>query len=222
MGDNSAMTDHSGETPDSNSGGEAGSQSPYASDRRFSAQPGQFSGGQYQAGGYSSDSPYGGGFPDHSQTQPFGGYQTPEGYPGYGHPGHGYPDTQNPTTYPGPAYPGQGYTGAGYPGAGYPGPGYQHAGYPGPMYYDPDFEIARNAATTALILAIVGLFTLPFILGPLALWQAGKARQGRADATAGTVLGWITTVWGLLVLIPVTFVLITFLIGFFGAFSRHF
>lgn len=60
---------------------------------------------------------------------------------------------------------------------------------------------AQSWATPALVLGIVGLFTVPFILGPLALWQASKARRVGHDASAGWVLGWICTLWGAAVLL---------------------
>lgn len=68
---------------------------------------------------------------------------------------------------------------------------------------------AQSAATAALILGIVGLFTLPIILGPLALWQASKARRLGHEGGAGWVLGWICTLWGAaLFMLPVVFIVL--------------
>lgn len=77
----------------------------------------------------------------------------------------------------------------------------QHGGYlPGYGYpYPPVDPRAQSQATTALVLGIVGLVSmLGVILGPIALVQARKAREGGADATAGRVLGWIATIIGAL------------------------
>ena len=52
--------------------------------------------------------------------------------------------------------------------------------------------------TTALVLGIVGLFVLGIVLGPLAIWQAGKAERMGVKATAGKVLGWIALVGSVL------------------------
>lgn len=54
---------------------------------------------------------------------------------------------------------------------------------------------AREHANTALILGMVGLFVLGFILGPMAIWQAAKARSMGYDSAAPMVLGVVTTVW---------------------------
>lgn len=71
---------------------------------------------------------------------------------------------------------------------------------------------AQSAATAALVLAIVGFFTAPFILGPLAIWQAGRARSLGHDAGAGWALGWICTLWGIAVIaLPFLFFLLTVL-----------
>lgn len=56
---------------------------------------------------------------------------------------------------------------------------------------------AQSAATTSLVLAIIGFFTLPFILGPLAIWQSSKARRLGHAATPGRILGWVCTLWGI-------------------------
>lgn len=54
---------------------------------------------------------------------------------------------------------------------------------------------AREHANTALVLGIVGLFVFGFILGPMAIWQAAKARSMGYDSAAPMVLGVIATVW---------------------------
>lgn len=71
---------------------------------------------------------------------------------------------------------------------------------------------AQTSATAALILGGVGVFTLPIILGPLAIWQANRARAGGEPATAGLILGWITTIYGAFWVIVVPLGLISFLL----------
>lgn len=106
------------------------------------------------------------------------GYSAPEGYS----PHQGYPRTQGYSTA-------QGYSDT---------PGTDELNT-----WESQRELAnaQGNATTALVLGIIGLFTLPFILGPLALWQAGRARRRGVEATAGLALGWICTIWGGLVVI---------------------
>lgn len=152
--------------------------------------PRWYSGGNDDAagGGYrgnSGEQPNGGsaGY-DHSQTAAQAG--------GFGMGPAQYPPTQ-------------------YPPAGYPPQGYSPHEYapPGYGYYSPtpgsdelrrlSFEREQRAqqhATTAVVLGIIGLFTLPVILGPIAIWQASKARSLGHQATAGMVLGWVALVWG--------------------------
>lgn len=74
---------------------------------------------------------------------------------------------------------------------------------------------AQSAATVALVLSIIGFFTMPFILGPLAIWQASRARRLGHAATAGWALGWICTLWGVAVIaLPILFfLLVAFLAG---------
>lgn len=90
----------------------------------------------------------------------------------------------------------------------------QHGGYPREYGYPypPVDPRAQSQATTALVLGIVGLVSmLGVILGPIALVQAKKAREGGADATAGRVLGWIATIIGALsVLLIVGWVIFVF------------
>ncbi|GGG58358.1 hypothetical protein GCM10011374_21490 [Kocuria dechangensis] len=84
-------------------------------------------------------------------------------------------------------------------------PGHQGGmqGYPGGMQGYPG-GMQGNAAqgqkhkTTSIVLGVVGLFILGIVLGPLALWQAGKAERLGVKATAGKVLGWIAIVGSLI------------------------
>jgi uncharacterized Tic20 family protein len=62
-------------------------------------------------------------------------------------------------------------------------------------------EEGAKAAQLSLIFGIVGLFALGLVFGPLALIQARKAERHNTPATAGKVLGWISTIWGLLVIV---------------------
>lgn len=99
-----------------------------------------------------------------------------------------------------PGYGGAGYSSAGYAPASYTPPGY---GYYSPtpgtdaleeMRYQRE-EKARGHHTASVVLAIIGFFTLPILLGPLAIWQATKARNLGHPGVAGMVLGWIVVVW---------------------------
>lgn len=82
----------------------------------------------------------------------------------------------------------------------------QHPGYQG--YYGASPE-GQSAATTSLVLAIIGLFAFGIILGPLAIYFAGKAERLGVPATAGKVIGWIVTIlWG------VSILFILFAVGF--------
>lgn len=114
--------------------------------------------------------------------------------------------------------PPSGYAPSGYGYSQHPGDS-RHPGYPG---YSPtpgtdelnrihsmESAQAQSAATAALVLAIVGLFTVPFVMGPLAIWQASRARRLGHDAGPGWVLGWICTLWGLAVIaLPFLFFLL--------------
>ena len=105
-----------------------------------------------------------------------------------------------PAQHPSPGYSPQGYSAPGYSQPGYAPPGY---GYYSPTPGTDELEHwafqreqkARQHATSAVVLAIIGFFTLPIILGPLAIWQASKARSLGHRATAGLVLGWVVLVW---------------------------
>jgi hypothetical protein len=77
-------------------------------------------------------------------------------------------------------------------------PGYQGGmqGYPGGM--QGNAAQGQKHKTTSIVLGVVGLFILGIVLGPLALWQAGKAERLGVKATAGKVLGWIAIVGSLI------------------------
>ncbi len=125
--------------------------------------------------------------PGETGQQPPNPYE-PNQPPGYGQPPYGQP------TYSQPTY--------GQPTYGQPAYGYGQApGYP-PLQDHP-------RSTTALVLGLVGLIgtfviCLPVLLGPFAWWIGAKTRKeidagpgqygGRGQATAGMVLGIITTV----------------------------
>ena len=126
-----------------------------------------------------------------------GGYGIPA--PGYAPAGYGYSQhpRSSPSHSPGADY--QGYS---------PTPGTDELN----RMHSMESARAQSAATAALVLAIVGFFTVPFILGPLAIWQASKARSLGHDAGAGWVLGWVCTLWGIAVIaLPFLFFLLTVL-----------
>lgn len=60
---------------------------------------------------------------------------------------------------------------------------------------------AEKASQVSLICGILGLFFFGIILGPIAIIQANKAEKLGKAATAGKVLGWIDTIFGVLGLI---------------------
>ena len=142
-----------------------------------------------------------------------GGYGVPQ--PGHPPPGYGSPGSS-----------GHGYPGSGY--SGHPGPPGHPGYYPpaGPYSYSPtpgtdelnrvhsvEARQAQSAATAALVLAIIGFFTAPFLLGPLAIWQAAKARRLGHAATPGWVLGWTCTLWGgAIVVLPFLLVLLSMML----------
>lgn len=70
-------------------------------------------------------------------------------------------------------------------------PGYQYGAGGGPAQ-------GEGHKRNSVILGVIGLFLLGIVLGPLALWQAGKAEALGVKATAGKVLGWIDLVFGAL------------------------
>lgn len=54
----------------------------------------------------------------------------------------------------------------------------------------------QKAGQASLIFGILGLFFLGIVFGPLAIVKAKKAEQLNIPATAGKVLGWIDTLFG--------------------------
>jgi uncharacterized Tic20 family protein len=79
----------------------------------------------------------------------------------------------------------------------FPGPnsGYGYSAQPH------DAAEGQKHAQMSLVFGIIGLFVLGIVLGPLAIVQAGKAEKLGQQATAGKVLGWISTILGALGLI---------------------
>ncbi|MEG9249562.1 DUF4190 domain-containing protein [Arthrobacter sp. Soc17.1.1.1] len=107
----------------------------------------------------------------------------------------------------------QPYQPGGYEAGDYPTGAYQSGGYQAGPYrsYQPSYASmeGEKAAQLSLILGIVGLFVAGIILGPLAIWQALKAERLGVPATAGKVLGWITTIlYALAVLAGIIFFVI--------------
>ena len=69
----------------------------------------------------------------------------------------------------------------------------------------------EKAAQLSIVLGIVGFFVAGLILGPLAIWQAGKAERLGVPATAGKVLGWILTIlYGGLLLLGILLMILLF------------
>lgn len=108
--------------------------------------------------------------------------------------------------------PGQNPYGA--PQGGYPQDGYPQGGYAQgqPAYFtkSPQQVDADKASQLSLVFGIIGLFFFGILFGPLALVQASKAERLGSAATAGRVLGWIGTVFGVLGLIWFVFIMIAF------------
>lgn len=157
---------------------------------RRGQRPGWYSEGHNEA---PTGAPHTSGSQPHGSDPRFDHSQSAAQAGGYGLGGSNHP----PSNYP---------PHAGYPPRGHGSPGYAPPGY---GYYSPtpgtdelhrlSFEREQRAqqhATIAIVLGLVGLFTLPIILGPLAIWQASKARSLGGQATAGLVLGWIALIWG--------------------------
>lgn len=67
-------------------------------------------------------------------------------------------------------------------------------------YAAPSAE-GQSKAKTALICGIIGLFIFGIVLGPIAIAQANKAESLGTKATAGKVLGWIDTIFGLIAIV---------------------
>ena len=81
--------------------------------------------------------------------------------------------------------------------AGQPYPqGYPQQAYgeqDGPPFYFPDLEGA-NFKSSATTYAIIGIFVLGIVFGPLAIRNANRAEAHGVPATFGKVTGWIVTV----------------------------
>lgn len=78
-------------------------------------------------------------------------------------------------------------------------PGYQNGYQQGPgSGFGPGSAQGESHKRNSVIMGVIGLFILGIVLGPLALWQAGKAEALGVKATAGKVLGWIDLVFGVL------------------------
>jgi hypothetical protein len=73
---------------------------------------------------------------------------------------------------------------------------YDPSAYPGmhAMGYSPEYAAGKKLQETALLFGILGLFILGFVFGPLAIINANKAERMGFPATAGKVLGWISSV----------------------------
>jgi hypothetical protein len=65
----------------------------------------------------------------------------------------------------------------------------------------------QSKAKTSLICGIIGLFIFGIVLGPIAIIQANKAEALGTKATAGKVLGWIDTIFGLIGIVYFIFTL---------------
>ncbi|WP_129656757.1 hypothetical protein [Rothia halotolerans] len=157
---------------------------------------------------------------ENSGSDPRDGYETPAGGASAGDSqqsssGYGYESpSYGSSGYEAPGYEAPGYQSAGYGTQGYaagepygrePAEVYGAPGQAGDPYAAPALAQrgpataqAQTQAQTAMILGIVGVVVtiVGVILGPIALSQAGKAERGGADATAGRVLGWISTILG--------------------------
>lgn len=78
--------------------------------------------------------------------------------------------------------------------------------YPGQSpYYGPTHTMhsqqsmqGQKHAQMSLVFGIVGLFFMGIIFGPLAIIQAKKAEKFNTASTIGKVLGWVTTIWAIL------------------------
>ena len=179
------------------------SSSGFDSSSGSSSGGGSFDGGGPSSGGghssYDNGSPYDGGIHsrsgdrygdnaagrqdaqqyDRQYDQPSQGYDAQPYQPGHQQP---YPQDQQP-----------GYQQGYQQGYGY--------GYAQPYGQGGRSLEGEKAAQLSLILGIVGLFFAGLVLGPLAIWQAGKAEKLGVPATAGKVLGWISAILGLIGLV---------------------
>ncbi|TDK24097.1 hypothetical protein E2F48_15075 [Arthrobacter crusticola] len=66
-------------------------------------------------------------------------------------------------------------------------------------------EEAEKARNTALFSGVFGLFIAGIIAGPIAIFQARKAERLGRSARAGKILGWISTILGVVQLIVLIF-----------------
>ncbi|MHA7154824.1 hypothetical protein [Arthrobacter sp. TMN-50] len=81
--------------------------------------------------------------------------------------------------------------------------------YPGQSsYYGPTHTMhsqgamqGQKHAQMSLVFGIIGLFFFGIVFGPLAIIQAGKAEKYNQASTIGKVLGWISTIWALLLIV---------------------
>lgn len=76
----------------------------------------------------------------------------------------------------------------------------------GQPFYFPDLEGAAYKSK-ATMFAVIGIFILGFIFGPMAILNAGRAEAHGVPATFGKVAGWIVTVlsfmWLLFIIVMV-------------------
>lgn len=125
------------------------------------------------------------------------GYTPPPGYPDSGTP------PQQPYYPPAGNYPQQSHQS-------YPNPYTGQHPFNGQPYEDP---AGAGHARTSLICGIIGIFIFGLVLGPIAIWQAGKAEALGVRATPGKVTGWIAFVLSAL------WFVFSLLTGFSGSFS---
>lgn len=82
---------------------------------------------------------------------------------------------------------------------------YDQYGHP---FYFPDLEGAAYKSK-ATMFAIIGIFVLGFVFGPLAILNAGRAEAMNVPATFGKVAGWIVIVlsfgWLLVIIVGAVF-----------------
>ena len=79
-----------------------------------------------------------------------------------------------------------------------------------PTYIQNSPEQLRGAqlAQTSMILGILSLFVVGIILGPIAISKAKQAEQLHTAATVGKVTGWIGTIFGILTILWIVFLVI--------------
>lgn len=102
----------------------------------------------------------------------------------------------------------QDYRGAQVPPAGPAAayPSYQQP-YLGQQQYPPhspsDYRTveAEKAAKSATAFGIIGIFIAGIIFGPLAIAKAKFAEENGVPATTGKVLGWISTIFAVIVIL---------------------